>query len=170
MRKIACLLLCCLVCFSAGSCTQKEDSEEAAKETEEVATETEEAVTQEEVPEYAIVGKWEITEWRAAKVDQIEMWRIGSLTVEFREDGSVETQLVYHDGDERGSKGTWKRTGDRLEIHIAGGGETEGDEPFERTREFAIDELTEGALSVRSEVGPTEKPIVLIYKAKRLPN
>ena len=84
MKNIACLLLCCLVVFSAGSCTQKEDSEEA--------------VTQEEVSEDTVVGNWEITEWRADHVDQIQMWRIGSLTAEFREDGSIETRLVYDNG------------------------------------------------------------------------
>jgi hypothetical protein len=165
MKKIACFLLCCLVCLSAGSCTQKEDSEEAVTQ-EEVS---EEAITQEEVSEDAVVGKWQITEWHADHVDQIQMWRIGTLTVEFREDGSIETQLVYENGDERGSKGTWKKSGDELEVTIKGGGEVEGDEPFERTREFAIDELTEGAFLVRAEIGPTEKPIVLTYKAKRLP-
>jgi len=167
MKKIAGLLLCCLVCFSAGSCTKKEDS-----------AKSEEAVTQEVVPEVAevsevsevaVVGKWEITEWHADHVDQIEMWRIGALSVEFREDGSIESQLVYDNGDERSSKGTWKRSGDQLEVTISGGGETEGDEPFERTREFVIDELTDGAFLVRAEIGSKEKPIVLLYKAKRLP-
>jgi len=45
----------------------------------------------------------------------------------------------------------------------------EGDEPFERTREFTIDELTAGAFAVRAEIGPADKPIVLTYKAQRLP-
>jgi hypothetical protein len=108
---------------------------------------SEEAITQEEVSEDAVVGKWEIAEWRADHVDQIQMWRIGTLTVEFREDGSIETQLVYDNGDERGSEGTRKKSGDQLEVRITGGGETEGDEPFERTREFTIDELTASALT-----------------------
>jgi hypothetical protein len=101
MKKIAGLLLCCLVYLSAGSCTQKEDSEEA--------------VTEEEVSEDAVVGKWQITEWRADHVDQIQMWRIGTLKVEFREDGSIETQLVYNNGDERsaGSPHHGRRRGRR---------------------------------------------------------
>jgi hypothetical protein len=164
MKKIACLFLCCLVCFSAGSCTKKEDSEKAVTQ-----KEVSEVSEVPEVSEVAVVGKWEITEWRADHVDQIEMWRIGALSVEFRADGSIESHLVYANGDERSSKGTWKRSGDQLEITISGGGETEGDEPFERTREFAIDELTEGAFLVRGEIGSTEKPIVLTYKARRLP-
>ena len=56
-----------------------------------------------------------------------------------------------------------------LEIHVKGGGEKEGDEPFERTRGFTIEELTAGAFALRAEVGPAEKPIVLTYKAQRLP-
>ncbi len=75
------------------------------------------------------------------------MWRIGDLTVEFRADGSIESQLVYRNGDERSSGGTWKRSEDNVEVHIKGGGETKGDEPFERTREFTIDELTPDAFS-----------------------
>ena len=169
MNKIACLLLFCLVCFSVGSCTQKDDSEEATTQSEEAVTQSEEVVAEEDVSEDAVVGKWEITDWLADDVDQMAMWRIGTLTVEFGVDGSIETQLVYDDGDKRGTKGMWKRTGDQMEIHISGGGETEGDEPFERTREFTIDEMTEGAFTVRGEIGPTDKPIVLTYKAKRLP-
>ena len=103
-------------------------------------------------------------------VDQIAMWRIGDLTVDFRADGSIETQLVYTNGDERISGGTWQKSEDKVEIRIKGGGETEGDEPFERTREFTIDELTAGAFSVHAEIGPAEKPIVLTYKATRLPS
>ncbi len=165
MKKSAWILLCCFICISVGSCTKDEGSEETAtqKESTEVAEATEAA------EEVAIVGKWQITEWKADHVDQIEMWRIGDLMVEFRTDGSIESQLVYSNGDERFSRGTWKRSGDNVEIHIKGGGETEGDEPFERTREFTIDELTPGAFSVRAEVGPVEKPIVLTYKARRLP-
>ena len=97
------------------------------------------------------------------------MWRIGNLTVEFRADGSIESQLVYSNGDERSSGGTWKRSENNVEIRIKGGGETEGDEPFERTREFTIDELTSGAFSVHGEIGTAEMPIVLTYKARRLP-
>jgi hypothetical protein len=169
MKKIACFLLCCMICFSVGSCTQKDDSEEATTPSEEAVTQSEEVAAQEDVSEDAVVGKWEITEWHADHVDQMAMWRIGNLTVEFGADGSIETQLVYDNGDKRGTKGVWKRSGDRMEIHISGGGETEGDEPFERTREFTVEEMTEDAFSVRGEIGPTDKPIVLTYKAKRLP-
>ena len=56
-----------------------------------------------------------------------------------------------------------------MEIHISGGGETEGDEPFERTREYTIDEMTEDAFTARGVIGPADRPIVLTYKAKRLP-
>ncbi len=156
MRTIVWLMLCGLICIFVGSCTKNEGAEETAaqKESTEAA---------------AIVGKWQITEWKADHVDQIAMWRIGNLTVEFRADGSIETQLVYSNGDERISGGTWKRSEDKVEIRIKGGGETEGDEPFERTREFTIDELTPAALSVHGEIGPAEKPIVLTYKARRLP-
>lgn len=157
MKQIAWLLSCCLVCVSLASCTQKEESEEAV---------TEEETT--EATEVAIVGNWEITKWMADHVDQIEAWRIGSLTVEFRADGSIESQLVYSNGDERSSKGRWTRSGDELEVVISGGGETEDDEPFERTRDFTIDELTDGTFSVRGEIGPSEKPIVLTYEARRL--
>ena len=146
MKKTAWLLLCIFICISVGSCTKKEGAEEVA-----------------------IVGKWQVTEWKADHVDQIEMWRIGDLTVEFRADGSIESKLVYSDGDERASGGTWKRNKDKLEIHVKGGGDTEGDEPFERTREFTIDELTAGAFAVHAEIGPADKPIVLTYKAQRLP-
>ena len=165
MKKTAWLLLCCFICISVGSCTKDEGSEETAtqKESTEVAETTK---TAEEIP---IVGKWQITEWKADHVDQIEMWRIGNLTVEFRTDGSIESQLVYSNGDERGSGGTWERSKDIVVINIKGGGETEGDEPFERTREFTIDELTPGAFSVHAKIGPAEKPIILTYKAQRLP-
>ena len=148
MNKLTCLLVCCLVCFSVASCTQKDDSEEAATQSEEVVTEAEEVVAEVDVSEDAAVGIWEITEWLADDVDQMAMWRIGNLTVEFRVDGSLETQLVYDNGDKRGTKGMWKRSGDQMEIHISGGGETEGDEPFERTREFTIDEMTEDAFTI----------------------
>ena len=165
MKKIAWLLLCCFTFISVGSCTKNEGTDETAtqKESTEVTevTETAEEVT--------IVGRWPITEWMADHVDQIEMWRIGNLTVEFRGDGSIESQLVYGNGDERISGGTWKRSENNVEIVIKGGGETEGDEPFERTREFAIDELTPGAFSVHAEIGPAEMPILLTYKARRLP-
>ena len=76
---------------------------------------------------------------------------------------------MFSNGDEQISGGTWKRNEDNVEINIKGGSETEGDEPFERTREFTIDELTPGAFSVHGEIGPAEKPIVLTYKARRLP-
>lgn len=162
MKTIVWLLLCCFTCISVGSCTKNDSSEETVTQKE--FTEVTEAAE-----EIAIVGKWQITEWKADHVDQIEMWRIGDLTVEFRDDGSIESKLLFSNGDERTSGGTWKRNEDKLEIHIKGGDETEGDEPFERTRDFTIDELTLGALSVRGEIGPTEKPIVLTYKASRLP-
>jgi len=162
MKKLTWLLLCCFICISIGSCTKKEGTEETTTQKE--STEVTEAAK-----EVAIVGKWQITEWKADHVDQIEMWRIGNLTVEFRADGSIESQLVYSDGDERSSKGTWKRSKDSVEIVIKGGGETEGDEPFERTRGFTIDELTPAAFSVHAEIGSAEKPIVLTYKARRLP-
>ena len=158
MKKTTWLLLCFFICISVGSCTKKEGAEETATQKE----------STEAAEEVAIVGKWQITEWKADHVDQIEMWRIGNLTVEFRADGSIESQLVYSDGEERTSGGTWKRSENNVEIHIKGGGETEGDEPFERTREFTIDELTAGAFSVHAEIGPAEKPIVLTYKATRL--
>jgi hypothetical protein len=162
MKKIACFLLCCFVCISVGSCTKDEGAEETAIQKE--STEVTEAAE-----EVALVGKWQITEWKADHVDQIEMWRIGNLAVEFRADGSIESQLVYSNGDERSSQGTWKRNDNKMEIIIKGGGETDGDEPFERTREFTIDELTPDAFSVHAEIGPTEKPIVMNYKARRLP-
>jgi len=145
-----------------ASCTKNDGSDETA-------TQKESAEVTEAAEEVALAGTWEITEWKADHVDQIEMWRIGKLTVEFRADGSIESQLVYSNGEERSSKGTWKRSEDNVVIQIKGGGETEGDEPFERTREFAIDELTAGAFSVHAEIGPAEKPIVLTYKAQRLP-
>ena len=162
MKKIAWLLLCCFTFISVESCTKNEGSEETATQKE--STEVTEAAE-----EVAIVGRWQITEWKADHVDQFEMWRIGNLTVEFRADGSIESQLVYSNGDERISRGTWKRSEDNVEIRIMGGGETEGDEPFERTRVFTIDELTPGALSVHAEIGTVEMPIVLTYKARRLP-
>jgi len=159
MKKIAWILLCCFTCILAGSCTKNDASDETA---------TQEVSAEEVAEELAIAGRWEITEWKADDIDQIEMWRVGDLTVEFRADGSVESQLVYSDGDERTSKGTWKRSEDNLEILITGGGDTEGDEPFERTREFTIDELTPDAFSVRAEIGAGDNPIVLTYKARRL--
>ena len=162
MKKTAWILLCCFICISVGSCTKDEGSEETA-------TQKESTVVAETAEEVAIVGKWQVTEWKADHVDQIEMWRIGDLTVEIRADGSIESKLVYSDGDERTSGGTWKRSKDKLEIHVKGGGETEGDEPFERAREFTIDELTAGVFAVRAEIGPAEKPIVLTYKAQRIP-
>ena len=57
----------------------------------------------------------------------------------------------------------------KLDILVKGGGEKEGDEPFERTRGFTIDELTAGVFALRAVVGPADKPIVLTYKAQRLP-
>ncbi|UCH84500.1 MAG: hypothetical protein JSW50_02065 [Candidatus Latescibacterota bacterium] len=163
MKAITWLLLCCLAFVFVGSCTKKESSDDTATQKE--STEVTEASD-----EVAIVGKWRITEWKADHVDQFEMWRIGDLTVEFRGDGSIESQLVYSNGDERKSGGTWKRSADNVEIIIKGGGETEGDEPFERTREFIIDELSLDSFSVRGEIGPTDNPIVLTYKAQRLPD
>ena len=159
MKKTAWLLLCFFICISVGSCTKKEGAEETStpKESTEAAEEV------------AIVGKWQVTEWKADHVDQIEMWRIGDLTVEFRADGSMESKLVYSDGSERTSGGTWKRSKDKLEINVKGGGETEGDEPFERTREFTIGELTAGEFAVRAEIGPAGKPIVITYKGQRIP-
>jgi hypothetical protein len=158
MKKIAWLLLFCLICLSVGSCTKDEGSKETAaqKESTKVAE------------EISIVGRWQITEWMADHVNQIEMWRIGTLTVEFQADGSIESQLVYSNGDKRISGDTWTRSKDNLVINIKGGGETEGGEPFERTREFTIDELTASTLSVSAEIGPAEKPIVLAYKARRI--
>lgn len=167
MKKIAGLLLCCMVCFLAGSCEEKEEAEEIAAE--EPMPEAEEAVQLEQAPEVAVVGLWNITEWHADEIDQMEMWRVGAVTVEFRDDGSIESQLVYADGDKRSSNGTWKRSGDHLEVHITGGGEGEGDEPFERTREFTIVELTDTALLVRGEIATQDKPIVLTYKGTRAP-
>ncbi len=159
MKKTTWFLLCIFICISVGSCTKKEGAEETA--TQKKSTEATEEV--------AIVGTWQVTEWKADHVDQIEMWRIGDLTVEFRADGSVESKLVYSNGDERTSGGTWKRSKDKLEILVKGGGEKEGDEPFERTRGFTIDELTAGVFALRAEVGPADKPIVLTYKAQRVP-
>jgi hypothetical protein len=163
MKKITLFLLCCLVFISIGSCTKDEGSEETV-------VQKESADVTEAAEEVAIVGRWQITEWKADQVNQIEMWDIGNLTVEFRADGAIESQLVYSNGDERISKGTWKRSEDNVEINIKGGGETEGDEPFERTREFTFDELTPGEFSVHAEIGLAERPIVMTYKAKRLPD
>lgn len=160
MKKIVWVLLCCFACVSIWSCTKDEGSEE-------MATEKEAPAVTEEAPDVAFVGQWQITEWKADHVDQMEMWRIGDLKVEFRADGSIETKLVYSNGDERSSKGTWKRSGENVEVVIKGGGE-EGDEPFERTREFTIDELTDSVFAVRAEIGPADKPIVLTYKAQRV--
>jgi hypothetical protein len=167
MRKIAWLLVCGFVCVTVGSCTKDEGSQETATQEEPVEVTK---VAEEVAEEVALVGKWQITEWKADQVDQMEMWRVGNLTVEFRADGSIESQLVYSDGDERTSGGTWKRSGDTVEIIIKGGGETEGDEPFERTREFTVDELTPDAFSVHAEIGTAESPIVLTYKARRIPS
>ena len=108
MKKLTWLLLCCFACITVGSCTKDEGSEETATQKESM-----------EASEVAgIVGRWKITEWKADHVDQIEMWRIENLTVEFRADGSVESQLVYNNGDERTSGGTWKRSGDNVEINV----------------------------------------------------
>lgn len=159
MKKIAWLLLCCFTCISVGSCTKNEGSEDTATQKE----------STEVTGEVAVTGRWQITDWKVDHIDQFEMWHVEKLTVEFRADGAIESQIVYSDGEERVTGGTWMRIEDNLEIHIKGGGETEGDEPFERTREFAIDELTPDALSIHAEVGPAEKPIVLTYKARRLP-
>lgn len=166
MKTVACLLLSCLVCVFLGSCTKKESNEETAAQKE--TTEVTEAV-EEVAEEVAMIGSWQITEWKADHVDQIEMWRVGNLTVEFRADGSIESKLVYSDGEERTSGGTWERSGNTVQIHVKGGGETEGDEPFERTREYTIDELTPDVFSVHGTIGPVDKPIVLTYKATRLP-
>ena len=111
MKKIAWLILCCLVFISVGACTKKESSEEAA--TQKKSTEVTEAVE-----EVAFVGKWQIAEWKADDVDQMKMWRVGNVKVEFRADGSIETQLMYSNGEERISRGTWTRSGDNLEIHV----------------------------------------------------
>jgi len=162
MKMIVSLLLCGFVCISIGACTEQEGSEETAAQ-EEPAKVTEAA------EEIAIVGKWEITEWKADEIDQMAMWRVGSVTVEFRADGSVESQLAYTEGDGRTSKGTWKRSQYMLEIQVKGGGGETGDEPFERTREFKIDELTDDALAVHAEIGPADKPLVVSYKARRVP-
>ena len=165
MKKIVWILLCCLVVIFMGSCSKDEGSEETATQTE--PAEIEEVT--EVVEEVALVGKWQITEWKADDVDQIEMWSIGNLTVEFRADGSVESHLVHSNGDERSSKGTWKRNADNIEIVIKGGSEKVGDEPFERTRDFTIEELTPGSFWVHAKIGPADKPIVLTYKAQSLP-
>lgn len=161
-KKIAWFILCCLVFISVGACTKKDSSEETA--TQKKSTEVTEAVE-----EVAIVGKWQIAEWKVDDVDQFKMWRVGNAKLEFRADGSIESQLMYTNGEERISRGTWKRSEDILEILIKGGGETEGDEPFERTREFTVDELTPSAFSVHAKIGPAEKPIILTYKAWRIP-
>ena len=165
MKKVAWLFMCCFIVMSMGSCGKDEGTDETTtqKESAEVAPVTEAA------EDVAFVGKWQITHWKADDVDQLEMWRVGNITVEFRTDGSIESQLVYSDGDERSSKGTWKKGEDEVEIVIKGGGETEGDEPFERTRVFQIDELTPAAFAVHAEIGSADNPIVLTYKARRLP-
>jgi hypothetical protein len=163
MKKIVWILLCCFIGISVGSCTKKESSEDTATQKE--STEVTEAAV-----EIDIVGRWQVKEWKADHVDQIEMWRVENLTVEFRADGSIESKLVHVEGDERISRGTWKRDGDDLEIVIKGGGETEGDEPFERTRDFTIDELTPDAFAVHAEIGTADMPIVLTYKAQRMPS
>lgn len=164
MRKIAWLVACCCICILTGSCTKKEGSEQtASKESTEETGSMDEMGTE----EVALAGNWKITEWKADYVDQFEMWRIGDLTVDLKEDGSVETHLVYSNGEERSSGGTWSRDGDKLVINVQGGNETEGDEPFERTREFMIDELSPETLVVHAEIGPAEKPIVLSYRAQR---
>lgn len=165
MKKIVLLLLCCLAVVFVGSCSNDEGSKEAAKETEPAKV----AEVTEAVDEVDIVGKWHVTEWKADEVDQIEMWGVGNLTVEFRADGSIESRLVYSNGEERSSKGAWKRDADNMEIVIKGGGGEEGDEPFERTREFTIEELTPGGFWVHATIGTADRPIVLTYKAQRLP-
>ena len=165
MRKIAWLFVSCLVCLSLTSCTSDEGSDEAA--TAEPPAEAAEAPVS--APAVPIAGTWQITEWHVDQTDQMEMWRVGEVMVEFNDDGSIESQLTYDNGDERTSKGTWKRDGDKLEIHIKGGGEEEGDHPFERTREFTIDELSTAGFTVRSEIPAKDRPIVLTYKAKRMP-
>jgi hypothetical protein len=170
MKKIAWLAVCCCLFVLAASCTKKEGSEQTASKesTEEMGSMDTTGTMEETAEEVALAGTWKITEWKADNVDQFEMWRIGDLTVELKEDGSVETHLVYSNGDERSSGGTWDRDGDKLDIHLQGGNETEGDEPFDRTREFMIDELTEGALAVHAEIGPAERPVVVSYKAERV--
>ena len=164
MRTTVLLLICCFIGLGGGACAKKESSEETAAQKESTEA-TEIAKTPEAA---AIVGTWRIKEWKADHVDQIEMWRIGDLTVQFRADGSIQSKLVYSNGDERVSGGTWKIKEDKIEIIISGGGETEGDEPFERTREFTIDQLTPEAFAVHAEVGPSEKPIRLTYLAHRV--
>lgn len=161
MRTFTWLFLAGLVCVTVTSCTKKESSDDATAQKQ--ASEPAPAAAG---PELA--GRWEITGWQADEVDQFDMWRVGDVMVEFHPDGSIESKLVYDDGEERTSMGTWKRDGSHLEIAIQGGGE-EGDEPFERTREFSIDELTPSSLVVHAEIGGPGKPIVLTYKAKRLP-
>jgi len=162
MKKIAVLVLSCLVSLSITSCTNDEGSDEAA-------TEEQPAEVTQAAPEVALAGTWQITEWRADQIDQTEMWSVGEVMVEFNEDGSVESELTYSDGEVRTSKGTWERDGNKLVIHIKGGGEEEGDHPFERTREFTIDELGTAWLAVRAEIPAKDKPIVLTYRAKRMP-
>ena len=162
MKMIAWLILCCLIFISVGACTKKDSSEETA--TQKKSTEVTEAVE-----EVALVGKWQIAEWKVDDVDQFKMWRVGNAKVEFLADGSVASLVMNTNGEERISRGTWKRSGDKLDILVKGGGETEGDEPFERSREFTIDELTEAAFTMRAKIGPAEKPIILTYKARRIP-
>lgn len=158
MQKFTGLLLCCFIVLSAGACTKEEGSEGTAEEN--AAMETTDVAS--------VVGTWQITEWKADEIDQMEMWRIGNLTVQFRPDGSVESKLVYSNGDERTSGGTWKASDGGLEINVQGQGGVEGDEPFERTREFAIDELTTDVMAVHAEIETPDKPIVLTYRAQRV--
>jgi hypothetical protein len=169
MNKIAWLVVICLVCLSATFCTKEEGSEETAAQQDTAARpESTTETAGETAGDDALVGTWEITEWKADDIDQKEMWRVGDLSVEFRADGSVETRLVYDDGDERTSTGTWEMRGNEMEIHITGSGE-EGDEPFERTRVFAVDELSDGVVAVHAEIESTGRPIVVTYKARRIP-
>jgi len=60
MKKIAWLLLCCFTYISVGSCTKNEGSEETAAQKKSI----------EAAEEVAIVGRWQITEWKADHVDQ----------------------------------------------------------------------------------------------------
>jgi len=165
MKKTVWLLVCCVAVLSLGACTEDKDAEESAavKETPAVAE------TAEVAEEVALAGTWEITAWYADEIDQMKMWQVESVTVEFGADGSVESRLVYSDGDKQSSKGTWKRDSNMLEVVVKGGGEEEGDHPFERTREFTIDDLNTAWLAVHAKIGPADKPIVVSYKAKRMP-
>jgi hypothetical protein len=166
MKKAIWLLVCCVACIALVSCSQDEGSGEtsAQKETAEV-TEAAEEVAE----EVALAGKWEITAWYADEIDQMKMWQVESVTVAFHADGSIESQLVYSDGGKQTSKGTWTRDSNALEVVVKGGGEEEGDHPFERTREFTIDELNTAWLAIHASIGPADKPIIVSYKAKRMP-